>query len=646
MCGIAGWYRRDGRVVAGAVIHAMCDTIRHRGPDDEGVFTDGDFGFGMRRLAVVDLAGGHQPMRTAAGRYGVIFNGEIYNFAQLREELQRLGHRFHSHSDTEVVLEGFAAWRDNLWPRLEGMFAIAVWDSQERTLFLARDPLGIKPLYWTLQGAALAFGSELKALGPVPELDFTPDPQAMEQFVTLGAILAPRSIYRNVYKLPPGTQLRISAIGQPAIRQFWRLKLAPQEVGALSEAGWVDACRTRLLATVSRHLIADVPIGAFLSGGVDSSAVVAAMSRLTKQPVRTFTIGFAHPRFDESSIAAEVARHLGCIHRVVVLKPGDLAPMLADLATVYDEPFADESAIPTWLVSRLAREDVTVALSGDGGDELFAGYRRYRSERLLQSLKRLPGAQLVLNSLSHLPYHAFGVAGPRWHHLLKLARDSALTNVAERNLAKQYRTAPAVLLRLWGERLPPPALAGYRRWAAELFGEGLPIDPLLAMLYADTTVWLPDDMLTKVDRASMAHSLEVRVPLLSHHFVDWAATVPTSLKLRGNKGKIILRRAIEDWLPPNILDRPKQGFAVPIAHWLMGPFGEHVVDIWQGSGIEDAGLFTRGAMRALLREHRARAADHSRIVFTLLMLAYWWPTKLTGQPVISGDACTPTLPRP
>ncbi len=607
----------------------MCDTLRHRGPDDEGVLTDRDFGFGMRRLAVVDIAGGHQPMRTATGRYSVICNGEIYNFRQLRQELQRLGHRFHSHCDTEVVLEGFAAWRDALWPKLEGMFAIAVWDSQERELFLARDPLGIKPLYWTRQGTALAFGSELKALGPVPELDFSPDQQAIEQFVTLGVILAPRSIYRNIYKLPPGTQLRIGATGAPAIRQFWRLSLAPQEVGTLGDAGWIDACRTRLLDTVERHLIADVPIGAFLSGGVDSSAVVAAMSRLSSQPVRTFTIGFAHPRFDESLIAAEVARHLGCIHRVVTLRPEDMAPMLAQLATVYDEPFADESAIPTWLVSRLAREDVTVALSGDGGDELFAGYRRYRSERLLNSLKRLPGAQLVLTSLSHLPHHAFGIAGPRWQHVLKLAHDSALTSVAERDLAKQYRTSSAVLLRLWGDRLPSPALPGYRRWAAELFGEHLPTDPLLAMLYADTTVWLPDDMLTKVDRASMAHSLEVRVPLLSHRFVDWAATVPTSLKLRGNTGKFILRRAIADWLPPNILDRPKQGFAVPIAHWLQGPLGEHALEIWQGSGIEDAGLFARGALYTLLREHRTRIADHSRIIFTLLMLAYWWPTKLT-----------------
>lgn len=609
----------------------MCATIRHRGPDDEGVLSDGDFGFGMRRLAVVDIAGGHQPMRTADGRYSVIFNGEIYNFQELRRELRALGHHFNSHCDTEVILEGYAAWREAIWPRLEGMFAVAVWDHQTRELVLARDPLGIKPLYWTLQGTALAFGSELRTLGPVPELDFTPDHQAIEQFVTVGVIVAPRSIYRGVFKLAPGVELRIGPVGQPSIRPFWRLRLAPQNIEPLSETGWIEACRTCLLDTVQRHLIADVPIGAFLSGGVDSSAVVAAMSRLGATPVRTFTIGFAHPRFDESLIAAAVARHLGCIHRAVQLQPGDMPPLLAQLATVYDEPFADESAIPTWLVSRLAREDVTVALSGDGGDELFAGYRRYRSERLLQWLKRLPGAQLALDTLARLPHRFPGLIGPRWRHLLKLAHDSALASVAERNLAKQYRTASEVLIRLWGDQMSPPAIAGYRRWAAELFDDSLPADPLLAMLQADTTVWLPDDMLTKVDRASMAHSLEVRVPLLSHRFVDWAATVPASLKLRGKTGKFILRRAIEDWLPPNILDRPKQGFAVPVAHWLRGPFGDHAVEVWRDSGLEGSGLFSRNAMQQLLNEHRRYTADHSKIVFALLMLAYWWPTQLNRQ---------------
>jgi asparagine synthase (glutamine-hydrolysing) len=606
----------------------MCDTIRHRGPDDDGVLTDRDFGFGMRRLSVVDIEGGHQPMQTGDGRYSVIFNGEIYNFLELRNELKILGHRFLSHCDTEVILEGFAAWREALWPKLEGMFAIALWDSQTRELFLVRDQLGIKPLYWTLQRASLAFGSELKTLGPVPDLDFSPDHQAIEQFVTLGAILAPRSIYRNVFKLAPGAELRIGPTGAPNIRRYWRLRLAPLDADTLSEAGWIEECRTRLLDTVKRHLIADVPIGAFLSGGVDSSAIVAAMSQLGVAPVRTFTIGFAHPRFDESLIAAEVARHLGCIHRDIQLQPADLPPMLDQLAKVYDEPFADESAIPTWLVSRLAREDVTVALSGDGGDELFAGYRRYRSERLLQWLKRIPGTQLALDSLSCLPHHPLGLYGPRWDHLLKLAHDSALSDVGERNLAKQYRTASEVLMRLWGDKLNPPAIAGYRRWAAELFGEDLPEDPLLTMLQADTTVWLPDDMLTKVDRASMAHSLEVRVPLLSHRFVEWAATVPISLKLRGDQGKFILRRAIGNWLPPNILDRPKQGFAVPISHWLKGPFGDHVLKQWTDSGLEDTGLFSQGAMHTLLREHRTGASDHSKIVFTLLMLAQWWPTKL------------------
>ncbi len=626
MCGIAGWYRRDGQPVAQSVIRAQCDTIVHRGPDDEGLFVDRDFGFGMRRLSVVDLAGGHQPMYTADRRYAIVFNGEVYNFNELRVELEALGHQFHTRSDTEVVLEAFAAWREAAWLRLEGMFAVAIWDSQARTLHLARDPLGIKPLHWTLQRGGIAFGSELKTLGPVPGLDFTLDARSVEQYVTLGVVLAPRSIYRNVFKLPPGTALVVPLDGEPTLRRFWELRLTPRD--DLDEAQWVEECRARLLASVKCHLVADVPLGAFLSGGVDSSAVVAAMSQLTRGPVRAYTIGFSDPRYDETTVAAKVAQHLGCMHRVERLDPDAVAPMLGQIARVYDEPFADDSAIPTWFVSRFAREDVTVALSGDGGDELFAGYRRHHAELQLARLKRLPGAQLALSALAHLPRPPGRGARRAWARLRKLAHDSALRSSAERNLAKQYRAPEAVLQALWGSELRAADLAGYRRWSAELFGDALPPDPLQAMLYADTTVWLPDNMLTKVDRASMAHSLEVRVPLLSHRFVDWASTVPTALKLRDGVGKYLLRRAIEGWLPAGVLDRPKQGFAVPIGAWLLGDFGDHALAIWRDSNVEASGLFSRDALARLLDEHRRREADHASIIYTLLMFAYWWPTRL------------------
>ncbi|CAN5301771.1 amidotransferase 1, exosortase A system-associated [soil metagenome] len=628
MCGIAGWYRRDGEPVAAATIRAQCDSIVHRGPDDEGIFVDGDFGFGMRRLAVVDLGGGHQPMRTADQRHSIVFNGEVYNFKELRCELEALGHCFRTECDTEVVLQAFAAWGDAAWPKLEGMFAVALWDSQERTLRLVRDPLGIKPIYWTAQRGGVAFGSELKTLGPVPGLDFNVDRLAVEQFVTLGAVLAPRSIYSQVFKLAPGTLLTVPASGPPVFHRFWELRLEPRE--GIGEAQWIEDCRARLLAAVKMCLEADVPLGAFLSGGVDSSAVVAAMSRLTREPVRTFTIGFAQAAFDETAIAAEAAAHLGCRHRAQTLRPEVALEILEQLADVYDEPFADDSAIPTWLVSRLAREDVTVALSGDGGDELFAGYRRHGAELQLARLKRLPGAGLALQGLAHLTRPPGG--GRAWARLRKLSHDAALANPAERSFAKQYRAPEQVLQALWGGTLNPGAIAGYRRWAAELLHEGaLPTDPLQLMLYADTTVWLPDDMLVKVDRASMAHSLEVRVPMLSHTFVDWAATVPPGLKRKNGQGKYLLRRAIEDWLPPGLLERPKKGFAVPVGAWLHGSFGDRAVAVWRASEVDASGLFTRDALARLLAEHRRRDADHAAIIFTLLMFAHWWPTRLTSR---------------
>jgi asparagine synthase (glutamine-hydrolysing) len=485
----------------------------------------------------------------------------------------------------------------------------------------------------------------LRAIGPVPGLTFEVDPVALEQFVTLGAVLTPRSIYRRVHKLAPAHLLTIEATGEPRLARYWRLSLEPRE-GVIDE-DWIAECRTRLLASVERHLIADVPVGAFLSGGVDSAAVVAAISRLGAEPLRTFTIGFDQRRFDETAAAAELAAHLGCEHRIERLDAATAIGLLPQVAATYDEPFADDSALPTWLVSRLARQEVTVALSGDGGDELFAGYRRYRSELQLGRLKRLPGAQTVLARLARLPMPS----GRRFARLARLAHDSALERPVERSFAKQYASSTAVLASLWGPSLPPSAVAGYRRWADELFDCGtgkaadadairLPDDPLRSLLAVDTQVWLPDDILTKVDRASMAHSLEVRVPLLSHRFVDWTATVPNRLKLDCGVGKQLLRRAVADWLPPGFLDRPKQGFSIPLAAWALGEFGDHALAVWNSSGIADSGWFSSAAMSRLLYEHRRGDADHGAVIFTLLMLAYWWPTRLGAAAAAPPNNCS------
>jgi len=630
MCGIAGWYRRSARPVDPAIVEAQCRTIIRRGPDDQGVLVDGDLGFGMRRLAVVDVAGGHQPMTSADGRFSVVFNGEIYNQDELRRELGAAGVRFRTRSDTEALLEGFAHWGPTVWTRLEGMFAAAVWDHRERTLHLARDPLGIKPLYWTLQDGGLAFASELKALVPVPGLTFVPDPEAIDQYVALGAVLAPGSIYRGISKLEPGTALELRAVGEPRLTRYWRLQ--PTLRSDLDENGWIEECRTRLLATVKSHLIADVPLGAFLSGGLDSAAVVAAMNRLGASPVHAFTIGFADPRYDETAAAARVAAHLGCRHEIHRLEPLAAAEILPRLATAFDEPFADDSAMPTWYVSRFARQQVTVALSGDGGDELFAGYRRHRAERLLQRLRRVPGSGALLAALARLPSLPALPGRRRRDRLARLAADSALDSTFARFFAKQCTLLDDERRALYqpGFAATLPGEGTLARWSRRHFPAPVSRDPVENLLYADTAVWLPDNMLTKVDRASMDVSLEVRVPLLAHRFVEWTATVPIARKLHRGVGKHLLRRAVAPWLPPGAVDLPKRGFSVPLAAWAGGDLGALVQTAWREGDVDRAGVFAPGVVDHLLAEHRAGARDHGRLLYVLLMFALWWRQRPTG----------------
>lgn len=628
MCGIAGWYARGGRPVELGVMRAMCATIVHRGPDDEGTLAEGDFGFGMRRLAIVDLAGGHQPMESDDGRYVITFNGEIFNYPQLRKELEGLGHTFRSHSDTESIVRGFITWGAGLWPKLEGMFAVAIWDRRERTLHLARDPLGIKPVFYTLQHGGIAWGSELKTLHPVPGLAFTPRARSMDEYFAFGHVLAPHSIYDEVVKLEPGCVLTLGPTGDPRIERFWELRFRPGPVA--SEAEWIERFREQFLAVVKRHLQADVPLGAFLSGGVDSSAVVAAMSKVMDEPVRTFTIGFAENEFDEAPYARRVAEHLGCRHTEQRVELDDASTIMPALAHSYDEPFADPSAIPTYYVSRLAREQVIVAMSGDGGDELFAGYERHYNERLVQTRRPMFALAAALAKLPPLPL-------PKWNYfrqrLAKVSADAMLPNTFQRFFSK-YQLAPRALRsQLYRPEFTAQLAGGdeLERLASTYFPQRLSSDPVEDLLYADTVVRLPDDMLTKVDRASMAHSLEVRVPFLAHTFVDFAASVPMSMKLRGSTGKYIIRKAVESWLPAGILDRPKQGFAVPLAKWVRGDFGSYVESVWRDSGADQAGALRPEAVSALFAEHRSGRADRSQLLYALAMFALWWAGRPGGQ---------------
>jgi asparagine synthase (glutamine-hydrolysing) len=599
----------------------MCATITHRGPDDEGVLADGDFGFGMRRLAIVDVAGGHQPMLSEDGRYAITFNGEVFNHPALRAELEQAGHRYRTNSDTESILRGFMHWGPGVWSRLEGMFTVAIWDRRERTLHLARDPLGIKPLHLSFQHGGLAWGSEIKALVPVPGLSFTPDARAMDQYFAFGHVLAPRTIYTEVSKLEPGSYLTLGPEGPPRTERYWRFGYRP--VPAASEGEWLERFRDTFTGCVRRHLQSDVPLGAFLSGGVDSSAVVAAMSRVMQEPVRTFTIGFADGEFDEAPFARRVAEHLHCRHTERRVELDDAATLLPRLAAAFDEPFADPSAIPTWYVSRLAREQVVVAMSGDGGDELFAGYERHLSERLLATRRPLFALAGVLASLPPLPV-------TRWNYLrqrlAKITGDARLPSTFHRFFSK-YQLAPrAVRAALYRDEFTAQLATGDEldRLVAAYFPTPVSSDPVENLLYADTVVRLPDDMLTKVDRASMQHSLEVRVPFLSHVFVDFAATVPIGLKLRGSTGKYLVRKAVEPWLPPGILARPKQGFAVPLARWVRGDLGRYAESVWRDAGADQAGALRPEAVAALFAEHRSGRADRSQMLYALAMFALWW----------------------
>jgi asparagine synthase (glutamine-hydrolysing) len=635
MCGICGWYAR-GAPVDPAVVAAQCATIVHRGPDDQGVHLDRDLALGMRRLSIIDVAGGHQPMSSDDGRYVLVFNGEIVNFRDLRRALEAEGQRFRTSSDTEAVLRGFEVWGAAVWPRLEGMYAAAIWDARLRTLTLARDPLGIKPLVYTLQNGGLAFASELKALAPVPGLAFTPRPASVDAFFAFGHVLAPYTIYDEVLKLPPGSTLTLGPEGPPRVERFWSFAYRPAP--AATEEEWVERFRDVFTATVERHMIADVPLGAFLSGGVDSSAVVAAMARVSAEPVRTFTIGFGDPRYDESPHAAAVAAHLGCRHTHRRVELEEAARVMPALAAAYDEPFADPSAIPTWYVSRLAREQVTVALSGDGGDELFAGYERHLNERLVASFARWPAPlrslSYAVRGLPPLPVTSWNTFRQR---LRKIHHDALLPTTFQRFFSKYQLTPRPVRAGLYDAGFAAALTDGdeLARLAREYFPAPVSRDPVENLLYADTVVRLPDDMLTKVDRASMAHSLEVRVPFLAHTFVDWAATVPVELKLRGTTGKHLIRRAIAPWLPPGILDRPKQGFAIPLSGWVRGDLGRYVESVWRDSGVQESGWLDPGAVGRLFAEHRAGRADRSSMLFALGMFALWWAARPRSRSTIA-----------
>jgi len=627
MCGIAGWYRRGGRPVPADAVRTQCDLIHHRGPDDSGDLVDGDFGFGMRRLSILDIAAGHQPMTSPDGRYSIVFNGEIFNHLALRDELSGLGCRFQTHSDTETILAGFQAWGDDVWPRLEGMFAVAIWDHLGRELTLARDPLGIKPLYYSEQQGGLSFASELKSLRPLPDHRFTINDRAVHDFFSFGHVRRPRSIFNEVGTLDPGHLLKLGPSGESSVKRYWTPQFRTQS--NLSPDEWIDQMRSQLIATTQRHLQADVPVGAFLSGGIDSSAVLAAATKGGSGRIKAFTIGYPGARIDETEAARRIAEHLGCDHIVMNLGQLNAVEVLPQLIDCFDEPFADLAAIPTWYASKLAAEHVKVVLCGEGGDELFAGYKRHRNARGIERARPLIESIGPLQSIiSHIPetrsarFNYLRQHAQRFAEFIRLPdgyqQFFAATQISRRSLRRELYT-DAFWQRHEGEE-------SYAELEREYFppSAGNAHSALEQFLFADLTLNMPSAMLTRLDRASMAHSVEARVPFLSHKFVDWALTVPEKLKLHGKTGKFILRKAIAPWLPADILNRPKQGFQIPHAAWLRGPFGEYARDVWNGSGASSAGYLEPAAVERVFDEHMRGAADHGRIIYAMTVFALWW----------------------
>jgi asparagine synthase (glutamine-hydrolysing) len=619
MCGISGWFDIDGtRPADKPTIQAMNDAVSHRGPDGEGFHFEPGLALGHRRLAIIDLATGEQPMFTEGGRIAIVFNGEIFNYRELRRTLEEGGHAFRTKSDTEVILRAWVEWGGVCVDRLHGQFAFALWDRNAATLFLARDRLGEKPLYYAmLPDRSFVFGSELKALTVNPAVSRTVDPCAVEDFFALGYITDPRTIYKSVRKLGAGMTLLLKRGGAPRFHQYWDPKPAEHSDRDLESSA--EALRERLKAAVKSQLVADVPVGAFLSGGVDSSAVTAMMAGAVPETLNCFTIGFADERFDERPYADAVARRYGTRQFVEVVS-GHETDAVGALPGIFDEPFGDSSALPTYRLAQLARRNVKVALSGDGGDELFAGYRRYLfhgREEALRAVLPAPLRRPVFGALGRIyPQLDWAPqvlrARQTFRELGCSAAEGYFHNVSVVDDATRRSLYSAELRR---------EVSGYR--ASDVIAEHMaaaPVDdPVSVAQYVDLKTWLVGDILTKVDRTAMACSLEVRVPMLDPDFVEWTMGLPRQLKLAGGKSKIVLKRALEPLVPHEVLYRRKQGFSVPLASWFRGPFGtEFAQELSKGTD-ELGAYFDVGFIARLLESHRRGWADNSRTLWLLWM---------------------------
>jgi asparagine synthase (glutamine-hydrolysing) len=641
MCGITGFiHLATERSLTEASVNQqllaqMNQAQFHRGPDEGGEYLDEHVALGHRRLSIIDLSSGQQPMKSEDGDYVLIFNGEIYNFKDTRCELEELGHTFHSHSDTEVILHAYMQWGSACVDKLQGMFTFAIWNKQEQTLFIARDRLGIKPLFYSIINGTLYFASELKSITLVPGLSKKIDAKAIEQYFALGYAAEPHTIYQDVSKLPPGHSITIKAGDtSPVIHQYWDVSYA-QQVN-MPEEQYLEEMVTQFKGAVESHMMADVPLGSFLSGGVDSSAVVAMMSQISDEeqkkssdseptkPVTTCSIGFDVKDYNETDYAQDVAAMYKTDHHEEIVASDDFE-LVDILAGLYDEPYADSSAMPTYRVCQMARDKVTVCLSGDGADELLAGYRRYglmMNEEKVRSILPYSMRKPLFGTLGKL-YPKMDWA-PQFLRakttFQSLAMDTAEGYFHGVSLLNDAQRKALFSDELYQELKGYTALEVFRDHQANFDGK----DPLSLIQYLDIKTYLVGDILTKVDRASMAHSLEVRVPFLDHKFVEWTAKIPTELKLKNGCGKYLLKKAMEPHLPHDVLYRKKMGFRVPLADWFRGPLKQKLRDTLLSEQMVNCGLFNMNTITQWLDDHQSGRREYSAPLWTLLMFASFY----------------------
>ncbi|MER2491840.1 XrtA/PEP-CTERM system amidotransferase [Catenovulum sediminis] len=629
MCGIAGIFSFNSeQQIDQLLLEKMNNAQQHRGPNDQGYYNQNGVGLAHRRLSIIDLAGGHQPIFNEDGQVVVVFNGEIYNFQEVAEQLKSKGHIFSTHSDTETIVHAWEEWGVDCVQHLNGMFAFAIWDNHKKELFIARDRFGEKPLHYALVNNHLIFGSELKVLKQHPQCPTEIDPRAIEDYLTLGYVPDPKCIYKNIHKLEAGHYLHIQQQLPAEVKseQYWDLPWHAPVYPAAEQAEL--QLIGKLKQAVDMRLVSEVPLGAFLSGGVDSSAIVAMMSQLQNSAVNTCAIGFDVPEFNETDFAQKVADRYKTNHHVEIIDHEDFE-LIDKLIQVYDEPYADSSALPTYRVCEMARKHVTVSLSGDGGDEIFAGYRRYKLH-LNEELAR----QKIPLALRRPIFGTLGKIYPKADWAPRFLRAKTTFQSLAMSSAHAYLNSMSKIradqrAKLYSKQFKQK-LHGYDSRAVfdEVVNGKEFADPLKMAQYIDFKTWMPGDILTKVDRASMAHALEVRVPMLDHTFVEWAFRLPSATNLKNNQGKASLKSALEPHLPHDNLYREKMGFSIPLSAWLRGPLKEKLESVLQSDAMRLSGIFEHKNLLKMNSEHQSKRSDHGAALWTIMMLGLFLQREL------------------